>query len=69
MKKGKQQTEGEEENRSQPGRADAATGTSWFSPENVADIGQDTVMSISFPPGQIITRVIVGRTVGYYEGK
>jgi hypothetical protein len=34
----------------QPGRADAATGTSWFDPNNFTDLGQDSFASLLFPP-------------------
>jgi hypothetical protein len=33
----------------QPERADASTGTSWLSPDNFVDLGQDLFLSIFFP--------------------
>jgi hypothetical protein len=40
-----------QEPRRSSGRVDAATGTSWFSPENFSDLGQDAFMSMFFPTG------------------
>jgi hypothetical protein len=41
---------GQGQNHCQSGRADAATGTSWFNPDNFTDLGQESFVSLFFPP-------------------